>query len=74
MLGIETETPKNKTQVLPLDKNNNFDTVENLSLNFKKFLELYKKNKLTVNKKITKTGNTKIRNDKKIVFYAHEGK
>lgn len=73
MIGIET-TPKNKKPVPPMDKKNDFDTVENLSFNFKKFLDLCKKHKLKVDKKITKAGNTKIRNDKKIVFYVHEGK
>ena len=77
MLGIETPPINNKSdkkQVPPMDKKNKFNTVENMSFNFKKFLELCKKNKLTVDKKITKLGNIKIRNDKKIIFYAHEGK
>ena len=39
-----------------------------------KFLAFVKKNNLTVVEKPTKSNNIKIRNDKKILFYAHQGK
>jgi len=77
---MEIETTNNKKVVnKPMQSDSRFDTVENLSFNFDKFLELVKKNK-----KLSLDGVTKdcvyhkIRlntNDKsKIIWYAKSGK
>jgi len=47
----------------------------NKEFSFDKFLEFCKKQEnMIVDKKTTKQGNTKIRYNDKIVFYAHSGK
>lgn len=74
-----------KLQTPVMDKKNNTTTPEvetkkteaekpKFDYTLAKFLTFVKKNNLTVVEKPTKANNIKIRSDKKILFYAHQGK
>ena len=75
--------PKEETSIKkvmkPMIDTNRYDSVENLSFNFDKFLLLIKKQKkLSVDDKITNANNHKILLEKdgkkKIIWYARAGK